>query len=430
MSRDPMIHPRDLIVEMMKRIYDYGMTTVSGGNLSIMDDNGDMWISPSGVDKGTLRREDIVCVKADGSIEGIHKPSCEYPFHKAVFQMRPDVKAVMHAHPPAMVAFSIAGVLPQVNAMPEVARVCGKVGYAGYAVPGSEALGKLIAAEFAKGCDSVMMKNHGCVVIADSLNHCFERLETLDFAARTLADAARLGKVKTLDAAELAKAVAPTEGFVPVSVSAHSTAEKEARRQMCEFVRRSYRQKLFNSTCGTWAVRLDAESFLITPSGVDRAEIMPEDIVLVKGNTCESGKSLSRAAKLFKAVFDKQPAINTLVLAMPPSLMAYAVSGTTFEPKLIPESYIVLREVPEFPFGATRNDMENVAQKLSPRYPVILVENEFVLVSGASNVQAYDRLEVAEYSAIASITALNIGSIMPINDAEVAEIIHDFNLQP
>ncbi len=430
MSRNPMIHPSDLIVEMMQRIYDYGMTTVSGGNLSIMDDNGDMWISPSGIDKGTLRREDIVCVKADGTIEGIHKPSCEYPFHKAVYEMRPDVKAVMHAHPPAMVAFSIAGILPQTAAMPEANKVCGKVGYAGYAVPGSEALGKLIAAEFAKGCDSVMMKNHGCVVIADTLNHCFERLETLDFAARTLANASRLGKVAIPAADESAKAVAPAAGFTPMEVTSHSTQEREMRRQICNYVRRAYRQKLFNSTCGTWAARLNKDSFLITPSGIDRAEILPEDLVLVKGNTYEAGKTLSRAAGLFKAVFDRQPEINTLVLAMPPNLMAYAVTDTEFEPKLIPESYLVLREVPEFPFGTTRSDADKVAEKLSPRYPVVLVKNEFALVSGGSNVQTYDRLEVAEYSAIAAIASLNIGPIMPINDEEVAEIIRDFKLIP
>ena len=78
------IHPADQLVMFMQRIYDKGLTTTSGGNLSIMDDAGDMWITPAGVDKGTLTRNDIVCVKADGSIVGTHKPSSEYPFHAAV----------------------------------------------------------------------------------------------------------------------------------------------------------------------------------------------------------------------------------------------------------------------------------------------------------------------------------------------------------
>jgi L-fuculose-phosphate aldolase len=65
----------------MERIYGYRMTTTSGGNLSLLDDNGDIWITPAGVDKGSLTRFDIVCVKPDGTIAGNHKPSSEYPFH-------------------------------------------------------------------------------------------------------------------------------------------------------------------------------------------------------------------------------------------------------------------------------------------------------------------------------------------------------------
>ena len=68
------VHPRDQIVEIMQRIYGYGMTTTSGGNLSVLDSNGDMWISPGSVDKGTLRREDIVCVKADGTVDRVVVP--------------------------------------------------------------------------------------------------------------------------------------------------------------------------------------------------------------------------------------------------------------------------------------------------------------------------------------------------------------------
>ena len=62
-----MMHPADRIVTIMNRLYNYGMTTTSGGNLSIMDEDGNIWITPAGVDKGTLNRNDIVCVKEDGT---------------------------------------------------------------------------------------------------------------------------------------------------------------------------------------------------------------------------------------------------------------------------------------------------------------------------------------------------------------------------
>ncbi len=84
-----LMHPAEQIKVIIGRIYRSGMTTTSGGNVSIMDDNGDMWITPSAIDKGSLTERDIICVKADGTIVGPHKPSSEYPFHKAIYQMLP-----------------------------------------------------------------------------------------------------------------------------------------------------------------------------------------------------------------------------------------------------------------------------------------------------------------------------------------------------
>src|SRR4051794_38255290 len=66
------VHPRDEILQPIHRISRYRMTPPSGGNLSIRDDNGDVWITPAGIDKGTLRREDIICVHADGTVKGPH----------------------------------------------------------------------------------------------------------------------------------------------------------------------------------------------------------------------------------------------------------------------------------------------------------------------------------------------------------------------
>ena len=74
-----LLHPRDAIMQTMDRIYRYRMTTTSGGNLSIRDEAGDIWISPARVDKGNLTRGDIVCVRADGTIDGPHPPSSEVP---------------------------------------------------------------------------------------------------------------------------------------------------------------------------------------------------------------------------------------------------------------------------------------------------------------------------------------------------------------
>ena len=145
-----LMHPAQQIALIIGRIYRRKMTTTSGGNLSIMDDNGDMWITPAGTDKGSLTPADIMCVKADGSIIGPHKPSSEYPFHRALYKMRPKMRSVIHAHPPGLVTFSIVHQVPDTSIIPQARGVCGPVGFAPYALPGRELLGEKIAAEFAK----------------------------------------------------------------------------------------------------------------------------------------------------------------------------------------------------------------------------------------------------------------------------------------
>ncbi|KAB2822657.1 MAG: class II aldolase/adducin family protein, partial [Paludibacter sp.] len=146
-----LMHPTEQINVIIGRIYRSGMTTTSGGNISIRDVNGDIWITPSGVDKGSLTTRDIVCVKADGSIVGSHKPSSEYPFHKAIYEARPELTAVIHAHPPGLVAFSIARQVPDTNIVPQARNICGEIGFAPYGCPGSVDLGEKIANEFRTG---------------------------------------------------------------------------------------------------------------------------------------------------------------------------------------------------------------------------------------------------------------------------------------
>ena len=182
------------IAYIMTRLYTNKLTTTSGGNLSIMDDDGVMWISPSGVDKAHLTADDIMWVTPDGVVHGKHRPSTEYPFHLAVLRSRPDLKAVFHAHPAALVAYSLERKLPKLDVMPGVSKLCGKIAIAKYALPGSKKLGDLIAEKFAEGCDTVLLENHGVVLGADSLERAFMMFEALDYAARTGVAAAMLKK--------------------------------------------------------------------------------------------------------------------------------------------------------------------------------------------------------------------------------------------
>ncbi|MFS0724625.1 class II aldolase/adducin family protein [Paenibacillus sp. 1P07SE] len=427
--RFDLLPPADQLIWMMDRIYQYGMTTMSGGNLSLIDDAGDLWITPAGVDKGTLTRKDMVCVHRDGTVTGLHRPSSELPFHQMIYRARPDLRAVVHAHPPALVSFSMARRIPDTRLLPYEGQICGTIGMADYALPGSEELGANIAARFAAGSQAVMLENHGVVVGGSDLFEAFRRFETLDFCARLEINARRLGEPRLLGPGsfDLAHAadVPPMPKFAPKGCT---TTEREARREICTLVKRSYAQRLFTSTQGTFSQRVDGERFVITPYDMDRHYLEPEDLVAIHDGAREQGKRPSRSVHLHRLIYEQHPHVQSIIIAHPPGIMAYAVTDTPFDSRTIPESYILLRRCPKLPFDAVYAQPETTAAVFAPDTPIALVENNCVIVTGQSLLQAFDRLEVAEYSAKAMIAARELGEIVPIDDAEIEELKTAFKL--
>src|SRR6185295_8516809 len=267
------VPPRDEILQAIARIYRYRMTTTSGGNLSIRDDNGDIWITPAGIDKGTLRREDMIRVAPDGKPHGPHRPSSELPFHQEIYRTRPDIRGIVHAHPVALVAFSLVHQVPDTRLFHQSLHVCGAAGFAPYELPGSEALGRNVAGVFRQLFDCVLLENHGAVTGGRSLEEAFHRFETLEFTAKTIIKARLLGDVRYLTDDEVAFARDGAPEWTAFPHRDPDTREKEMRGRLAEFVRRAYRQRLFISTQGSFSARLDDESFLITPFRRDRGSM-------------------------------------------------------------------------------------------------------------------------------------------------------------
>jgi L-fuculose-phosphate aldolase len=427
--RFELMHPADQLVMIMLRIYQYGMTTTSGGNLSIRDENGDIWMTPSGIDKGSLTRQDMIRITPDGEQIGLHRPSVELPLHMQIYKIRPDLKAVLHAHPPTMIAFSLVRQVPDIRLVPDVLKICGDVGVAEYAVPGSRLLGENIARRFEEGYNTVLMENHGCVIGASDLFAAFEAFETLDFSGRLQIDALKLGKPRQLTQRQLDAYAAPRQVAMDAFTPAYaSSAERAARRDMCRFIHRSYDQRLFTSTQGTYSVRLENGAFLITPYDRDRKYLEPEDLVLIRNGRVEAGKIPSRSVFLHQAIYEAHPDVGSVLIAHAPSIMAFAVTDTGFDSRLIPESYISLREVRKLPFLSPSADVPGVVKAITPRNPVLIVENQCVICTGKDLLNAFDRLEVLEFSAKAVIAAKEIGPVVQINDTQVKEIEKAFKL--
>ncbi|MBS0664153.1 MAG: class II aldolase/adducin family protein [Verrucomicrobia bacterium] len=425
---DPLwLHPRDQLVATMARIYRQRMTTTSGGNLSIRDTDGSIWITPARVDKGSLQPADIVRLKPDGSHEGAHPPSSEWPFHAEIYRRRPDLGAVVHAHPGALVAFSICRLLPDTRVQSHAHAVCGRLAFAPYACPGTQELGHNIAGVFAQGADCVLLENHGVVIGGRDLAEAFQRFETLEYVARTLAYAATLGPVTTVPAVALGRDTDAAYGELPAAPP--DNRERELRQEICRFVHRSYQQKLLISTAGAFSARLGPDRFVITPRRRDRLNLRPEGLVPVEGDACGIGQSPSRAARLHAEIYARLPEAGAIINAQPACASAFAITSVPLDTRTIPESAVVLRGVPKLPFLRLVEDAAEIARHLSLKQsPVVLVANEGAVVVGRTLLEAFDRLEVLEATAEALLTARPLGPLVPMSDAAMAELARAFGL--
>jgi L-fuculose-phosphate aldolase len=411
----------------MDRIYRYHMTTTSGGNLSILDPDGSIWITPSRVDKGSLRPSDVVRVKADGSREGLHPPSSEFPFHREIYRVRPDIKAIVHAHPGALVAFSIVRRLPETRVQTHAYNLCGKIAYAPYACPGSQELGDKIAAAFASGADCVMLENHGVVIGGKDLAEAFQRFETLEFVAQTVIRASALGELRTLPADLLTGHAVPD--CAPLESQPPSNHEKELRSEVCAFAQRAYRQKLMISTAGSISARLDANQFVITPRRRDRLDLQPASLVRATKDGMEVGKRGSRTSRLHGLIYAANPEVGVIINAQPMCASAFCMSDAEFSSRTIPESYLVLGDSPKVPFACVVNDAEALAARMSlKKCPVLLIENEGALIVGRTLLEAFDRLEVLEATAEALQLSRPLGPLVPMPESALAELRKAFGM--
>ncbi len=422
-----LMHPRDQITMIIDKVYRSGLTTTSGGNISVIDENGDIWVTPSAIDKGSLRASDIVCIHKNGAIEGRHKPSSEYPFHKAIYEARPDIKAVVHAHPPALVSFSIVRQIPNTNIIPQAKNICGPIGYASYEIPGSEILGNVIAKEFEKGFNAVIMENHGTVVGGTDLNDAFQRFETLEFCGRTIIYGSTIGTPNYLSDEQIEEFEEQIPRLLPeMETVEHPSDERAIREEIKKIVHRACNQGLMISSYGTVSVRWKGNDFLITPTNVARWDIQNEDVVQIKDGKREPGKIPSRSTWLHQEIYKRNPHVNSIILTQTPYLMAYSVTAEKLDVRTIPESWIFLQDVPNVHFGSHFAGQEAILNLLSENTPAVIIENDSVLVTGDKLLGTFDRLEVAEFSAKSLTMGASLGKLVPINPEQVEDLRKKF----
>jgi len=171
------------IAYYMRRLYRQKLTTTSGGNISVKKENV-VFITPSGIDKGEMETNQVGEIDLNGNIvESPYELSMETPMHLVIYKARPDVKAIVHAHPTYATAFASSNKKMDSNLTSEGRLILGDIAFAKYALMGTQELADIVA-QSAKNSNVIIMENHGIIALGTTLLEAFDRLEVMEFTAK------------------------------------------------------------------------------------------------------------------------------------------------------------------------------------------------------------------------------------------------------
>jgi len=195
---------RRQIVEAGRRLRDRFFVASNDGNLSARLSEDRILITPTSMNKGDVTAEQILTVDMEGKVvAGNLKPSSETKMHLAVFRARPDVQAIVHAHPPTATGFAACRIrLDQDVILPEVVFGLGKIGFAEYGTPTSDEIPKAVMKEI-PDCEALLLSNHGALTVGSDVMQAYYRMEVLEMYARVRLVTRLLGEPKPLSATEV-----------------------------------------------------------------------------------------------------------------------------------------------------------------------------------------------------------------------------------
>lgn len=177
---------RKLILEVGRRMYQRQYVAANDGNISVRVGDDRVWVTPTGVSKGYMTEDMLVCVDLNGTVlEGTAKPSSETAMHLRVYRENPDVGGVVHAHPMAATTFAVARVPLDAAILTESVIGLGVVPVAEYATTGTKAVAESVA-PFCRDYNACLLANHGALTWGADVMQAYYRMETLEHCANIL----------------------------------------------------------------------------------------------------------------------------------------------------------------------------------------------------------------------------------------------------
>ena len=198
---------KKMMCDIGKRVYNRGMVAANDGNFSVKLGENEFLCTPTGVSKGFMTPEYICKVDAKGNVIQANpgfKPSSEIKMHMRVYEKRPDVGAVVHAHPSYATSFAIAGIPLTQPIMPEAVIALGCVPIAKYGTPSTMEIPDAVE-EYLPYFDQVLLESHGALTWGPDLMNAYHKMESVEFYAELLYKAKQLGGPKEFDKEQIAK---------------------------------------------------------------------------------------------------------------------------------------------------------------------------------------------------------------------------------
>jgi L-fuculose-phosphate aldolase len=191
------------IVEVGRRLYARGYTASNDGNISVRLDAGRLLMTPKSVCKGFMTPEMMCLTDLEGrKLAGDRDPSSEMQMHLEVYRQRPDVNAVVHAHPPVATAFAVAGIPLDRAVLAEVVTTLGSVPIAEYATPSTKELPEAVR-KYVRAHDGMLLANHGALTLGADLFAAYYKMETIEHFANISFVARMLGGERLLSREEV-----------------------------------------------------------------------------------------------------------------------------------------------------------------------------------------------------------------------------------
>lgn len=205
------------ICEIGRRIWQRGFCAGNEGNHSVRLDEGRVLCTPTGISKGFMEPDDLCLVDLEGNLlepnaRGRGRTS-EVLVHLAIYKKRPDIKAVIHSHPPHAVAFCLAGIPLPEGVHPEAEVFLGRTVFSPYATPGKPDLADSFIDRITEHTNTILMANHGTVSFSHDLFDAYYNLEILDNYCRQLLLAMQLGRINTLSTEQMADLLNVKQNF-------------------------------------------------------------------------------------------------------------------------------------------------------------------------------------------------------------------------